>query len=324
MKFVRQKNQNLNHVSDFLVAENNIFCFTGRRLIILDKKGNLFEEKSTPSYTYRGVLSPDGSKLLMVSIVNKFAILDLKTMEMTQETIKDFPDNLEGKGAWSMTGDAVFFPIREVSSCVQPHILRRYNVENLNDYSDLLVKQYKIGCILFEPEQKKHLIIAQDDNYDYCLVWYDEKEFTVYPIARYSYQDTLMTAKLLPDKKVVSFLGCEGDVTLFTYQGKRLDVKAREALLNDEDPEIEKLADALGAGPGCLVPNCICRSADGKHIYVGMWEELLVMDAKTHAVLAREKIKGDTVKRIVELEKDVILLATHYSLSCARIYKLVE
>ena len=243
MEFVRQKNQNLNHVSDFLVAENNIFCFTGRRLIILDKMGNLLDEKATPSHTYRGVLSPDGSKLLMVSIMNKFAILDLKNMEMVEKTIKDFPDNLEGVGAWSMAGDALFFPVREISSCVQPHILRRYNAENLNEYSDLLVKQYKIGCILFEPEQKKHLIIAQDDNYDYCFIWYDEKEFTVYPIARYSYQETLITAKLFPDKKVVSFLSFEGGGALFTYEGKRLDEKEREAILKDDD-----LAEAITKG----------------------------------------------------------------------------
>jgi len=115
MKLERIKCKPLERAQNLCVSKSYIVGCTGRKAAIMDKHLNLIHTVEGLEYVYSAEVSPDETKLLLISTGNRFYIVDLRTFEKTRITVKSpYNQNLEGRGCWSFDGRSVWIPVQRI------------------------------------------------------------------------------------------------------------------------------------------------------------------------------------------------------------------
>ena len=132
MKLERIKCKPLERAKDLFVSRSYIIGCTGQKAAIMDRQLNLIHTVEGLEYVYSAEVSPDETKLLLISNGNKFYVVDMHTFEKTRITVKaPYNYNLEGRGCWSFDGKSVWIVVQRSTGYINS-TLRRYCVKFLS------------------------------------------------------------------------------------------------------------------------------------------------------------------------------------------------
>lgn len=152
----------LKNAKKVVISKNYIIILTGKAIIVLDKERNYVKTVDGLKYAYEGLLSPDETKLLIISNEPEFYIFSLDALEITDRCIlKGNVSTIEGRGCWSPNGKDIFLILMDKKT--DSFFLRIYSTENLNNFMDT----YSMGhmlCfynILSLPSENAIYILAQ-------------------------------------------------------------------------------------------------------------------------------------------------------------------
>lgn len=160
-----------------VISKNYIIILTGKAIIVLDKERNYVKTVDGLKYAYEGLLSPDETKLLIISNEPEFYIFSLDALEITDRCIlKGNVSTIEGRGCWSPDGKNIFLILMKKRT--GESFLRVYQTENLNNFVDNHSIGYMLNFhnILSLPSENAIYIIAQNrynewtDSDSNCLV----------------------------------------------------------------------------------------------------------------------------------------------------------
>lgn len=156
----------LKYAKKIVISKYYIIILTGRAIIVLDKERNFVKRLDGLRYSYEGLLSPDETKLLIISNEPDFYIFSLDTLEITDHCkLSGYISTIEGQGCWSPNGKDIFLIL--IDKRTESFFLRIYPTENLKKFTD----NYSIGHmirfynILSLPSKNVIYILAQS-RYD--------------------------------------------------------------------------------------------------------------------------------------------------------------
>lgn len=336
MRISKVSNQYVRDAKSFSVSSKYIFLYTGKKVIILDKQFNYITEISGLEYVYDGYLSPDESKLLMVSTVNKFYIVSLDIFLATKYIVKNkYNGNLEGHGCWSMIGNAVYIPIQNEKSMKSS--LRKYYINDNSEYEDFLIEKFWIIHISWVSVKRKYLIIGEDrSTHCWHLIWYDEnkKGFEDYIIQ--GFEDAIINIDVNEKEGILSILGAESNAQC-DFMGEKcstIDIPLEKQCLDFTDAfkiaslndvEIEMLHDIpqslqLHALNVTERINTLHRSIDLKYMYLGTTMGLIMVDVIDMKVVAKVGVEFG-VQKIHELCGNMLICSTWNGIKVLKVDK---
>lgn len=328
MKLERIKCKPLERAKNLCVSQSYIIGCTGQKAAIMDKHLNLIHSVEGLEYVYSADVSPDETKLLLISNGNKFYIVDLHTFEKTRITVKaPYNHNLEGRGCWSFDGKSIWIAVQRRTNFINS-TLRRYCVDDFNKYQDHLADKYCLNGILRIDSNNTYFLTGynrQENNRPY-FIYYDGISFREIPLAT-SVNMIAPSATIDMEKGVVmlsSIAGCQQ----FTLDGKSLNtishpspknktLHASDAFLHlfDGDAEKQKRINEISASLGLeniSAPDYIAKnelSSCGKYNYLVSESGFYLLDANTGDILATVPEEYG-VQNFEELAPGLIAIAT--------------
>ena len=334
MRLVKESVRQFARAKAVTYSEHYIVCSTGGQVKIFDKNLNLLQIIKGVRYVYKCLISPDESKLLLVSAANYFYIVELDTFCITKHTIKGkYSRNLEGNGCWSLDGNGCCFCVMsaEVNSA-----LRIYDDIQKDVYRELLCDKYWLTSILAIPKRNKYLLTGYDRaNQKSYLIWFDGKKFEEYPVQGLSQFSAVKHAKLIENGDYCIVVGSNNTVFCTTEGIQIGDINLPETSpktfsfsdvfktfdINEESrAELVNLSKQYGL-EDMAVPDEIldvCQSSNGRYFYVATLGSLLCINAKTHKKEV-EKEYPFGVTAVEEICENLLLVNTWDSLELVRI-----
>lgn len=104
----------LKNAKRIIRSDRNFLVLTGRAVIILDHELNHIKTIEGLKYAYNGHISPDGTKLFVISNQPEFYMISLETLEMVYRChLKGQVTTMEGQGCWSLDGKYVMLPVMD-------------------------------------------------------------------------------------------------------------------------------------------------------------------------------------------------------------------
>ena len=335
MKLSKIENRNFRYAKEASISDNYVILYTGQRALILNKSLEVITEIEKLYYVYRGCLSPDETKLLLVSNGNIFYITSMSDKKTTKYSIKPpYEANLEGQGCWSFDGDAVYIPVQNSRSHLST--LRKYDVNN-NKFIDLIPNRFFISRIFKIDNLKKFLLLALDRETDlWNIVWYDDihNVFAKFPIE--NFHDAILNAVVDENNKTISLFGMETNVRC-DYSGRtpgniEINLSVENFSFFDTFKNMNISADQKQYINELIVSfklnnlrkreriNTAITSSDAEYLYIGTTNRFIVMDINKGSVAVEQNIEYG-VQSINELSPGTVLLSTWSSM---RAYKLVN
>ena len=109
MKFSQIKNTYLKRCKSYIVHDNYFVGFTGKQALLFDDNFELSASCEKLSYVYKGELSPQNDKILMLSVENRFYINEFPSLKsINKVTVRSpYNYNTEGNGCWSFDGKKI-------------------------------------------------------------------------------------------------------------------------------------------------------------------------------------------------------------------------
>lgn len=337
MKLERIKCKHLERGKDLCVSRSYIIGCTGQKAVVLDKQLNLVGTVTGLEYVYYAEVSPDETKLLLISNGNKFYIVDLQTFEKIRATVKaPFSRNLEGKGCWSFDGKSVWIPVQRTTGSFNS-TLRRYPIEDLNKYEEHLKDEYCLTGISRMVDGGTYFLTGynrQDNNRNY-FIYFDGTAVRTYPLGIAADMPG-PKASVDTEKGIVTVTTLDG-CRQFTLDGKEIQAVVHPAprnktlcaseafghLFEGDAEKQEKLKD-ISAAFGLeeiLVQDTITNyqvSACGSYLYLASQSGFYLLDAKTSEVLASVQEEYG-VQNVKELAPGIIAIATWTGVKLYRI-----
>lgn len=328
MKLERTKCKPLERAKNLCVSQSYIIGCTGQKAAIMDKQLNLIHTVEGLEYVYSAEVSPDETKLLLISNGNRFYIVDLHTFEKTRITVKSpYNHNLEGLGCWSFDGGSVWIPVQRSIGYVNS-TLRRYCVDDFNKYEDHLADKYYLSSISKIDSNNTYFLTGynrQENNRNY-FIYSDGATFREVPL-EISVNMIAPTATVNMEKGVVTLASIAG-CRQFTLEGKSLNTISHPspkdktlhtsevfAHLFDGDTEkqnrLKEVSAALGL-ENISATDYITKyalSSCGKYIYIASESGFYLTDEKTGDVLASVPEEYG-VQNFEELAPGLIAIAT--------------
>ena len=326
MKLERIKCKPLERAKDLCVSRSYIVGCTGQKAAILDKQRNLLHTVEGLEYVYSAEVSPDETKLLLISNGNKFYIVDLYTYEKTRITVKaPYNYNLEGRGCWSFDGRSLWIPIQH--SGTMNSTLRCYCADDLSQYSDYLADKYCItGIMRLEAMGSFFMTGYHRQENRYYFIYFDGSVFREYPLDA-NVNIVGATPTVDAEKGVVTVASVSG-CRQFTLEGKLIKtiphpapkskkIGASDVFMHlcDGDTEKQKhlkeLSNAYGM-ENVSAPDNILKyapSSDGRYTYLASDSGFYLLDGVTGAVLASVP-EAFGVQSFEEISPELIALAT--------------
>lgn len=344
MKFKQLKYDFLKYAKNFCFSQNySVFC-TGQRAFICDSELNLLNTIEKLSYIYYARISPDETKLLLISNSNIFYLVDLNDFSYKKYTIRGkYNDNLEGRGCWSFDSKLIYIALsdREPSDSA----LRCYSLIDNMLFEDIIFEKYYINSIEPVKELNKYLLIGLDrkkselDQIDcWDMIWFDGTSFEKFSICNidicndgiyyaeyeaatntvimYNFSNTFRCDL---NGKVIEYLSLPVSkkiTTSFSDLFTDLNIK------REDFDELTNLSTALGLENVSTNDGIykICLSYDRKKYYVGTHSEIYIVDAETKSILANKQIDYG-VQNIMEISPNKIVISTW---SGVKIYSIIE
>ncbi len=325
MKLEQIKCKPLERAKDLCVSRSYIIGCTGPKAVILDKQRNLIHTVEGLEYVYSAEVSPDETKLLLISNGNKFYIVDLHTFEKTRITVKaPYNDNLEGRGCWSFDGRSLWIPVQRSTGAMNS-TLRCYCVDDLSQYEDYLADKYLITGIMRMETMRSFFMTGynRQENRHY-FIFFDGSGFREYPLE--SGVDIVShTATVDGEKGVVTIASVAG-CRQFTLEGKVIKeishpapksktLCASDVFMHLFDMEkqnrLKELSNAYGM-ENISAPDNILKcapSSDGSYTYLASDSGFYLLDGVTGDVLAAVP-ETYGVQNFEEISTEMIAIAT--------------
>ena len=328
MKLERIKCKPLERAKNLCISQSYIIGCTGQKASIMDKQLNLIHTVEGLEYVYSAEVSPDETKLLLISNGNKFYIVDMHTFEKTRIAVKaPYNYNLEGQGCWSFDGKCVWIPVNRRTGYINS-TLRRYSVDDFSKYEDYLADKYYLNGISRIADAGTYFLTGynrQENNRTY-FIYFDGTAFREFPLET-SVNMIAPTATVDMEKGVVtvaSIAGCRQ----FTLEGKAIQtishpdpkdktLRASDAFIHLFDGDTEKqnrlkeLSESLGLDD-ISAPDYITKhesSSCGSYIYLSSQSGFYLLDASTGEILATVPEEYG-VQNFEELAPGLITIAT--------------
>lgn len=300
------------HAKGIVTSQKYVIFLTGRRAVIADKKLNILKEIENLFYVYRGSVSPDETKLLLISSGMVFYIVDLNDFSVKRYAVRGKgTTNLDGRGCWNLNSKEVYIPLYKLSinNSVKPKTeLRSYFIDDSGNKSIVkLFDQYMISYITPVKSLGKYLLVFHDRRNDISntlFVWYDGQTFTEYLVEDGHVDDVIASVDVLEDEQAIIVNGYISNGK-YDYTGKRLDYISTDSSIN-------------GIYCGEAIQT-IKHSVDKKYIYAGTSRQLLVINCETGE--EQSKPVEYELSQIEELDDHIILATMDYS---TKVYKVIE
>lgn len=339
MKFERIKCKPLERAKNLCVSQSYIIGCTGKNAAIMDKQRNLIHTVEGLEYVYCAEVSPDETKLLLISNANKFYIVDLRTFEKTRITIKaPYNHNLEGRGCWSFDGKSIWLPVQRSTGYINS-TLRRYCAYDFSKFEDYLADKYYLNGISKADSCGTYFLTGynrQENNRTY-FIFFDGTAFREYP-PESSVNMLAPSATVDMEKGIVTLASISG-CRQFTLEGKAIKTISHPAPkdktlrasavfmhLLDGDAEKQKHLKEVSAALGMesiSAPDSIKKykpSSCGSYIYLASESGFYLLDAGTEDILATIPEEYG-VQNFEELAPGLIAIATWTGV---KLYKLCD
>ena len=346
MKLERIKCKPLERATNFCISNSYIIGCTGRKAVILDKQLNLIHTVEGLEYVYSAQLSPNESKLLLISTLNKFYIVDMQTFEKTRITVKvPYNRNLEGQGCWAFDGKSAFIPVHCRTGSVNS-TLRRYYIDGSGKYEDYLADKYCITGIWRMEATHTYFLTGYDRQED-CrnyFIFFDGTGFQEFPL-EHSVSILAPTVSIDEEKGVIT-ISSLGYCRHFTLEGKEIQTISHPTPkdktiqmsdvfphLADDNTEMQDLRKELFALFGLTdvsvpetvsVPDSITKletSSCGRYLYLASRSGFYLLDTNTGAILASVPEEWG-VQNFAEFAPGLIALATWSGVKLYRVHQL--
>lgn len=184
IKVKKIKHPFLLNAKNCVVSQNFIVTFTGTKANIFNKQLMLLKSITNLKYIYHGYISPDETKILLVSTTNLFYIFSLDTFEcLKKHSFKDrFNYNLEGRGAWDFD-DKTFFVCACDKYLLHP-CLMYFSLEQEEPIKQIEFPEYSFQSVCKIEEAKKFLFAGvnhKDNHRNYLFYLFNDvcEEFPI-------------------------------------------------------------------------------------------------------------------------------------------------
>ena len=328
----------LSKAQGIILGKKYVVFLTGRRAIITDKQLNVITEIGGLFYVYKGELSPDETKLLLISNGTVFYVVDLNDFSLKRYAIKGrYVTNLEGIGCWDFNGNNVYILVDMMKKDYTE--LRSYSVNEGGDKTIVKVfNEYTPVCIKQVKTVNKYLIVFFDRGSEfgrYILMWFDGQTFSEgFLIGDESDDIDAFNVDVIEDEKQIIISGFMSSGR-YDYEGKKIaditiDYQYRKSSFMDVFKNIDIIDDQNKKQLSEMVKNLglddmsykeaikVFRySHDKKYLYIGTNMRLIIVDCETGEQLSKN-VDYD-VSQIEELDDHVILVSMDYSV---KIYKI--
>lgn len=334
MKIEKISIPGISRTKTITMSSKYVVMATGRRVLLYNHELQLMHTIQPLEYVYNVYISPDETKLLLISSGNWFYILSLDGYDLRKHTIKGkYKGNLEGEGCWSLDGNSFYIPVSNPNNLMST--LRCYK-ELGTSYDDYLVEKYSIDAVFAIEEEKKYLLVGFDrnkadeiDSLSGChvLIWYDGKTFEEYYIE--SYNDTIFNVDYDAKTKSVIIYGhrttirCDADgknVEEINHPEKDLLLKTNKE--EGEGISANEFVKWMDEKNVCLDDkiNKICTSLNERIISVTTMKGLYVMSRESGEILYKEKIEFG-VQNLVNISDNIFAVSTWNGV---KFYKILE
>ena len=298
------------------VSKLYIIILTGKAIIVLDKERNYVKTIDGLKYAYEGLLSPDESKLLIISNEPEFYIFSLDTLEITNRgKLKGNISTIEGHGCWSPNGKNIFLILMEKRT--GKSFLRIYQTDNLNNFVDNHSIGYMLNFhnILSLPSENAIYIIAKNRFYEWndsdCLVLL---RLSGDQVDRYEISDQSGIPFAIEYNK--------GTRRLVIYTLKRsftCDLDGKNIRMIDTGNNSCVFEQNLLSTP--FIIKQILESSNHKYIFMASNGGLDIFDKQTGASLYFKEFSYG-LENILEIEENIIAVGLYSGSS--RLYKLSD
>ena len=339
MKLERIKCKPLERAKNLCISQSYIIGCTGQKASIMDKQLNLIHTVEGLEYVYSAEVSPDETKLLLISNGNKFYIVDLHTFEKTRITVKaPYNHNLEGRGCWSFDGKSIWIPVQRSTGYINS-TLRRYCVDDFEKFEDCLADKYCINGISRIDSNNTYFLTGHNrrENNRTYFIFFDGTAFREFPLE--TSVDMLAPTATVDMEKGVVTVASIGGCRQFTLEGKAIKtiahpapkdktLRASDAFMHlfDGDTEKQNRLKEVSASLGLediSAPDYITKhelSSCGSHIYLASESGFYLLDAGTGDILATVPEEYG-VQNFKELALGLIAIVTWTGV---KLYKLCD
>lgn len=269
-----------------------IILYKGTSVVIYDHEFVCQKKILNLKYVYNGYVSPDETKLLLVSNTNTYYLISLEDFSMlSAHSIKSpYNENLEGKACWN-SNDSFLLPIQNSVSMLST--LRKFNCDSFNSFEDFLAELFWINYVTFVVEKNSYLIIGLDRNEDtWNVIWMDTcGNYTSYRIDYFD--EAILDVNVCYDEEEIILTG-ESKVYSCDFHGVPADM-----LKNNNFENI------IYHG----FPLFFKRSKNNAAIiYLGTTNELVVYDLKHHLTINSYRMEFGA--RNIEEWNDIIFVCS--------------
>ncbi len=303
----------------------------------MDRQYNLIHTVDKLDYVYSADVSPDESKLLLVSNLNKFYIVDLQTFEVKRHTVRaPYNYNIEGLGCWSFDGQYIYIAVMKRKPINST--LRRYNASDLTDYVDFMAEKYAFGCFIRLEKSNTYFLCGcnrQDYNKHY-FVYFDGATSLEIPL-----EVDVISHNLQFDEEngIVTVASCDEFFYQVTKLGKLIrkikhpapiekthnfaDIFTPLFAVNEEfEKNVHDITASFGFDRISFKDriNQVAESSCGKYLYMASASGFYVLNKDGDKVLASVSEKFGATN-FTELEPGLIAVA---NMSTVKLYKICE
>ena len=180
------KMQSLTRSESMRVSEKYIVTCTGQTAYLFDKDLRLIKQFKGLKYAYISCISPDETKIALISNSNYFYIIDVATLSIDKVRVTGIcGGDLEGRGCWSFDSRYLYLLPLDANTC--NNTLRIYDTNDWS-YRDKLRDMYFITAIKRADGLKKYFAFGVDreegiDGTHY-LILFDDNDFCVYDLQK--------------------------------------------------------------------------------------------------------------------------------------------
>lgn len=193
----------LRHSKNLTLTSRYIILYNGSSVVIYDYEFVCQRKILNLKYVYHGYVSPDETKLLLVSNTNRYYLVSLEDFSVlgTCSIKSPYNGNLEGTACWD-SKDSFLLPVQNDGSMLST--LRKYNCNSSNSFEDFLTELFWIKYVTFVEKNNSYLIIGLDRNEDvWNVIWMDKcGNYTSYRIGYFN-EAILDVCVCYDDEKII-------------------------------------------------------------------------------------------------------------------------
>ena len=182
MKIERIIMPSVTRAESIRISKNYIVACTGQAAYLYDKDMHPIKQFKGLKYAYISCISPDETKIALISNGNYFYIIDVATLSIDKVRVTGIcGGDLEGRGCWSFDSRYLYLLPLDANTC--NNTLRIYDTNDWS-YRDKLRDMYFISIIKRADGLKKYFAFGFDREDGICgthkLILFDDSDFCIY------------------------------------------------------------------------------------------------------------------------------------------------